>query len=153
MQWRSGAPSSVATQGLCLNPGQLYKRNHVPLSLSWCGSWGSSPARGTATWGCSTLFCGSCSWNHEPPIMGIAAALLILRRLFLSVGAEWGVDGKSTTPSVNTHGRSLIERPTTLSKWPPPWRLWICVQIWRRQGELSKDHCLDRSCSSKWPNL
>ena len=35
------------TQGLCSNSGQLSKGHHA--SLSGCVSWGSSPARGTAT--------------------------------------------------------------------------------------------------------
>ena len=38
------------------------------------------------------FFGGFCPWNHEPPTMGIAAALLRLRRLFFCVGGEWGVE-------------------------------------------------------------
>ena len=102
-----------STQSLCSISGQLSKGHHVPLS--WCGSWGSSPTRETTTWGCSALLFGSSrSWNHEPLTIRTAAALLVLRRLFLSVGDRRGVDGKSTTLSVDPHGRPLIGRPTNI---------------------------------------
>ena len=65
------------------------------------------------------------------PTMGIAAALLvhIAAAILIYSWQMRGVDGKSTTPSFNLHGRSLIGRPTTLSKCLPPWRLRICVEI------------------------
>ena len=93
------------------------------------------------------------SWNHNTSDHEMAAALLVLWRLFLSVGDKWGADGKPMTPAIDSAGWPLIERPTMSLKWPSPWRLWICVKIRRHQGELSKGHRLDRSYSSKWSNL
>ena len=46
------------SQGLCSNSGHQSKGNHVPLS--WCGSWGSNHALGTATRGDSALLFWRC---------------------------------------------------------------------------------------------
>ena len=141
------------TQGLCSKPRHQSRGQHV--LLWWCGSSGPSPARGTTRKRLqhSPFSVGPGSWNHKIPDHEMAAALLLLRRLFLSIGGKWGVDGKPMTSVIDSDGRPLIERPTTSSKWPPPWSVWICVEIWTRQGELSKSHRLDRSYSSKWSKL
>ena len=130
------------TQDLCSNPGYQSKGNYVPLR--WCGSWGSSPTLGTTTRGCRTLFFGGASsWNHETLGHEMDAALFLLRRLFLLIGGKWGIKWKLVMSFVHSNSWPLIERPTTHSKWPPPWRRQICVGVWWRQRELSKGHRLD----------
>ena len=57
------------------------------------------------------------------------------------------------TPAIDSDGRPLIRRPTTSSKLLSPWRQQICINIRRRQEELSKGHCLDRSNRSNWSNF
>ena len=87
-------------------------------------------------------------WNHAPPTMGIAAALFVLRRLFLSVGDKWG----PMTPAKDLCGRSLIVRPITPSIWSPPWRLQIFVEIRRCQQDGSKSYRIDWFDNSRLPN-
>ena len=49
---------------VCLRNSGIKQGNLVPLR--WCGSWGSSPALGTARRVCSTLFFGGAgSQNHD----------------------------------------------------------------------------------------
>ena len=47
------------------------------------------------------------------------------------------------TSAIDSDERPLFKRPKTSSKWLSLWRLRICVKIRRRQGELSKGHCVD----------
>ena len=64
--------------------------------------------------------------------MGTAVANCWLQRICLCIHGEWWLFQIPATPSINLHGRPLIRRTITLSKWPPRWRYWICIEIWWR---------------------
>ena len=61
------------------------------------------------------FFGGFCPWNHEPPTMRIAAALLRLRRLFFCVGDKWW----RMMALSKAHTKTACERqqPPELSQW------------------------------------
>ena len=101
------------TQGLCSKPRHQSRGQHV--LLWWCGSSGPSPARGTTRKRLqhSPFSVGPGSWNHKIPDHEMAAALLLLRRLFLSIGGKWGVGWMPMTPSLY----SDAWRQRELLKW------------------------------------
>ena len=56
--------------------------------------------------------------------------------LFLAsnVDGKWWLFRTPTIPFIKSHGRPVIERTTTLLKWPSRRRHWICIDIrWRQR--------------------
>ena len=112
--WHCGSPLSVT------NPGPVFKP-WSPIQWALCASWMVCLSRfkPRAVWSTNDLF-----WNllfivvacqiSSHLTMGIAVAFCLLQRLD---GGEQGLGRKPMTPSVNSHGRPQIERPTMSLKW------------------------------------